>query len=406
MRIHDDTCRLNMTTTTQTQILPPSGPIENLKEKDRVLLSQVGSFQFAPKGERIIQQGENHGRLIFVLSGTLQSTRERHGKTEVLWNINAGEWLGAVHIFNPGGAISSVHALEPTEYWVITREALETFLNSNHKAGNVLLIGLAMTLSKRIREATQIHPSPSKSMREKMLSYALAAFMLTTLVAAWNWISADQRLKKLDSFYREQATENDKTVEQSRLKIKNLEEQISQTYEDDEFIQNEAKKKSPHADGVQNTPSPALTESQPPAEPKTTESEASKNQLAPKEEAPLSRPQLPVDTSKYPSEIKLTTETTVPLIVNGKLSGSAKIPVGRIFKVIGVEDHDVLVFLADSTVRIPKDNTDFAKAMNASTHPATPTKEDTVRAAQSVAAPVAPEPRAEPSLPVDRSTQP
>jgi CRP-like cAMP-binding protein len=48
-----------------------------------------------------------------------------------------------------------VVAVEPTQYWVITRDELEEFLNNYNSAGTLLLIGLATTLSRRIRDVTR-----------------------------------------------------------------------------------------------------------------------------------------------------------------------------------------------------------------------------------------------------------
>jgi CRP-like cAMP-binding protein len=47
-----------------------------------------------------------------------------------------------------------VVAVEPSQYWEITREDLEDFLNNYNAAGIMLMIGLATTLSQRIRGIT------------------------------------------------------------------------------------------------------------------------------------------------------------------------------------------------------------------------------------------------------------
>jgi hypothetical protein len=67
----------------------------------------------------------------------------------------------------------------------------------------------------------------------------------------------------------------------------------------------------------------------------------------------------------YPPEITLTKDTVVPLTVNGKVSGTAKMAPGKIFKVIGTDGADVLVTMADSTVRIPKEYSNFDAALDA-----------------------------------------
>ncbi|MFY8269006.1 MAG: hypothetical protein ACOVLK_06370, partial [Terrimicrobiaceae bacterium] len=48
----------------------------------------------------------------------------------------------------------SVVAIEQCQYWVITRDNLEEFINNYPSAGTMLLIGLASTLGRRIRDLT------------------------------------------------------------------------------------------------------------------------------------------------------------------------------------------------------------------------------------------------------------
>jgi formylglycine-generating enzyme required for sulfatase activity len=67
----------------------------------------------------------------------------------------------------------------------------------------------------------------------------------------------------------------------------------------------------------------------------------------------------------FPPEIVVTRETMVPLTVNGKVSGNAKIALGKRFKVVGTDKTDVLVIIAGSTIRIPKENSNFDEAFEA-----------------------------------------
>jgi CRP-like cAMP-binding protein len=49
----------------------------------------------------------------------------------------------------------SVVATEPCQYWQITRERLEEYMNEHNLPAVVLLIGLASTLGQRIRGITK-----------------------------------------------------------------------------------------------------------------------------------------------------------------------------------------------------------------------------------------------------------
>jgi CRP-like cAMP-binding protein len=63
--------------------------------------------------------------------------------------------MGEVDLFDPFEAMCSVVAVEECQYWVMTRDNLEEFINNHPSAGILLLIGLSTTLSRRIREVTR-----------------------------------------------------------------------------------------------------------------------------------------------------------------------------------------------------------------------------------------------------------
>ena len=136
-------------------LLPAVGLASNLEQEDRDALSSYGTFHLAQPGATLIDQDVPHGKIYCIISGTLHALRNDAGNEIVLGRILAGEWIGEVDLFDPSSAVCSVVAVEPTQYWVITRDELEEFLNNYHAAGTVLLIGLATTLSRRIRDVTR-----------------------------------------------------------------------------------------------------------------------------------------------------------------------------------------------------------------------------------------------------------
>lgn len=135
--------------------LPPAGIIANLSKEDRDTLSSYGTFHIAGPGAAIIEQGKPHGKLFFTISGALHARRSDAGSDILLGRINPGDWIGEVDIFDPSSAVCSVIAMEPSQYWVITREALEDYINNYPSAGTVILIGLASTLGRRVRDITR-----------------------------------------------------------------------------------------------------------------------------------------------------------------------------------------------------------------------------------------------------------
>lgn len=349
-----------------TQILPASGPIENLSAADRDMLSSYGTFETAGPGKTLIQQGKQHGMLIFTIKGLLRAVRLEKGKTEVLGEIHAGEWIGEINLFDPSSAVCSVEVVETSEYWMITRDAFERFINKNHATGSMLLIGLAMTLGKRIRDLTEKRATAVKPKGRPLVSAGLAALASAALVAALGGIGGKTYLEKInaDNKARTAGIEQNLAVSQSKEKELQLEitrlqgelEANKAAYDQKiaEVIPAETEEKNVED---QATPAAPQGASGTPAAPKEKVNIAEQNKNA--TPSPGSKPfGLP-----YPPEVALTKETVVPLTVAGKVSGSAKIAVGKTFKVVGAESSEVMVTMGASTIRIPKENTNFDEAL-------------------------------------------
>ena len=360
-----------------TKILPPSGPIEGLKMEDRELLSSFGSFESAKPGQKIIHQGKSQGVLFLTLSGLFYAKRKDHGHTEILAKIHPGEWLGEVDLFDPSTAVCSVEAVEPSEYWVITREAFENFINKNHAAGSILLIGLAMTLSKRTRNLTEKHMVVARSKRKPLLWAALGVVAVIAILGVLKWAEGNGLINRLRIEKQQSVSGVYEDLEASQLKAKELALEVTRLGEELEWTKAEAKNhpSTGPAQNVAKNHAPS-GEAQPADEPSDPLQPAKNGSSQSKPKSTL---------ISYPPEITLTAETMVPLTVNGKVSGSAKIAPGKTFKVVGVDGSDVLVAMAGSMVRIPKENSNFDEALDA----AIALAEDKSKAAKP-AAPVVP----------------
>lgn len=135
--------------------LPPVGLIASLSNQDREEFGSYGTFHPAKPGTVLIEQGKPHGKLFFILSGLFHARRSNGDSDMLLGPVGAGEWVGEVDIFDPSAAVCSVVAVEKAEYWVIARADLEKFIKHSPSAGSILLIGLASTLGRRIRELSR-----------------------------------------------------------------------------------------------------------------------------------------------------------------------------------------------------------------------------------------------------------
>ena len=139
----------------ETPQLPAVGLISNLSQEDRDSLSSYGTFHLAKPGTVLIEQGKPHGKLFFIINGLFHARRSDGENDVLLGPVTAGEWVGEVDIFDPSAAVCSVVAVEQCQYWVIARADLEEFINNYPTAGSILLIGLASTLGRRIRDLTR-----------------------------------------------------------------------------------------------------------------------------------------------------------------------------------------------------------------------------------------------------------
>jgi CRP-like cAMP-binding protein len=138
-----------------TPALPAVGIVANLDPEDVKALESYGTFETAKPGTVVIEQGKSHGKLFLITDGELHARRTDQGNDVLLGQVQEGEWMGEVDLFDPLEAVCSVVAVEECQYWVITRDNLEEFINNYPSAGILLLIGLSTTLSRRIREVTR-----------------------------------------------------------------------------------------------------------------------------------------------------------------------------------------------------------------------------------------------------------
>lgn len=136
--------------------LPAVGLVAQLSKEDRDTLSSYGSFHLANPSDILIGEGVPHGKLFFIISGLLHARRDDEGRDILLGTINQGEWVGEVDLFDPASAVCSVVAIEPSQYWMITRQDLEDFINNYPAAGIQILIGVAATLGRRLRGVTKM----------------------------------------------------------------------------------------------------------------------------------------------------------------------------------------------------------------------------------------------------------
>tara|TARA_R110002096_G_scaffold24760_11_gene77972 strand:+ start:1821 stop:2282 length:462 start_codon:yes stop_codon:yes gene_type:complete len=139
----------------QNHDLPALGFARTLAEEDRKLLATFGEFTVAEQGQTIIQEGKPQDTLFLVISGNLHVQTNQTGRTILLNSLRAGDTIGEVNIFDPGEASATVTPNEFSVLWSISRDKLQSFMDSHPAAAAQLLLNVATLLSKRLRKTNE-----------------------------------------------------------------------------------------------------------------------------------------------------------------------------------------------------------------------------------------------------------
>jgi CRP/FNR family transcriptional regulator, cyclic AMP receptor protein len=137
-------------------ILPPTGILENLDADQLRALTAYGVEQTFNPGQTIIVQGEDQSQLYLLLTGKMNVYAVVNGKEVLLAEVNPGESIGEISIFEPGPASATVKGTTGGQLWRLDVEHLQTFLGDYPDAGVVLLLGLSQLLSRRLRHANEV----------------------------------------------------------------------------------------------------------------------------------------------------------------------------------------------------------------------------------------------------------
>jgi CRP-like cAMP-binding protein len=349
--------------------LPPTGFLSNLSVQERQNLSLRGTYRYARTGEVLIKEGQDAGRLLLVISGKWEARKE--ASQTVLGQIQPGEWVGEVNIFDPAGAVCSVVAVQPSEYWEITREAFEKFINDSRGTGSAILIALAATLGRRIRQSTEglqqaidSRPEPLPPKRSIFTPIFAAVAVVAVIAAVAFFFTGTADKNRLEAEKEKIVQSRAETLEEANLRVDAL--QASLNTAQDQLKRALAEKQSlvinlqsvtTQLRNAKQSATQAAVKTAAPAS--SVEPEAAPVTDAAHDEILAKAAKL----SGFPSEVVITQKTNVELIVDGKVSGSAVLPEGRELPVVGAEGDDVIIVFGSARQRIPKANTNFAEAL-------------------------------------------
>jgi CRP/FNR family transcriptional regulator, cyclic AMP receptor protein len=136
--------------------LPPLGILAGLSNDSLANLAAYGRYHRFPAGTEIIRERELQNRFYVVVSGEL-TVSARSSDTEMpLSTAKAGECLGEVSLLEPGPATASVRVVEDAMLWSMDIGDLRAYLSEHTGGAGALLMGMAICLSKRLRQANQL----------------------------------------------------------------------------------------------------------------------------------------------------------------------------------------------------------------------------------------------------------
>lgn len=363
-----------MTNTPKTlpEPLPAAGFLANLSLQQRQNLSLRGVYRYARTGEVLIREGQNTDRLMLLISGQWEARKEET-KT-VLGQIKPGDWVGEVNIFDPSGAICSVVAVVPSEYWEITREAFEKFINDSRSTGSAILIALAATLGRRIRQsagdldkavnAPPVVLPPKRSRFTPIFAVVAILAIVAAFVFFFTGTADKNRLlaekEQLAHVSEETQQEATQSISSLRSALQNVRANLKQVQTEKDDLEERLNVALKAIEALKKT----KLEIQPPA---TSNAAAPKAPNQNQATEPAHRGNVAQDesVSGYPSKIIVTKKTNVSLIVDGKVTGSVVLPEGRELPVVGAEKDSVIVEFGNALQVIPKSNTNFAEALAA-----------------------------------------
>jgi CRP-like cAMP-binding protein len=135
--------------------LPAIRWLSDLKQDDRDLFTSYGEFFPAHPNQPVINQGDEHQSLYFIISGEFAVRRTIDGQEQNINSLVAGDSFGEVAVFDPGPATASIVPREFGQVWRISRDQLSQYMEDNPVAANLILVQLLNSLSQRLRQISE-----------------------------------------------------------------------------------------------------------------------------------------------------------------------------------------------------------------------------------------------------------
>jgi CRP-like cAMP-binding protein len=136
--------------------LPQLGILAGLSAESLNNLARHGRTHRVPAGAEIMREGEVQNRFYVVIRGQLDISSCTCGQEVILNKTGAGECLGELNLIEPGPATATVRATKETLLWSMDISELRTFIYEHTTGAGALLMGMAVCMSQRIRQANKL----------------------------------------------------------------------------------------------------------------------------------------------------------------------------------------------------------------------------------------------------------
>ncbi|HVT05381.1 MAG TPA: cyclic nucleotide-binding domain-containing protein [Thermoanaerobaculia bacterium] len=120
---------------------------QGLSETELKALEQVGRTEHEERGSVIFAEGDTAESLYVILSGGVGISRDEDGRRVELSTLGAGDFFGELALFDGAPRSATATALEPSELFVLAREAFLDFLPQSPE----MLTHVLSAVSSRMR---------------------------------------------------------------------------------------------------------------------------------------------------------------------------------------------------------------------------------------------------------------
>ncbi len=131
--------------------------LEVFSQEECSVLCEYLECYGAPSNATILSEGDSGDYLLLILTGSVNVVKRGQGDEEIIVStVGPGEFLGEMSMVDGKERSATCKTVEPTDFAVFTRDALNEILIDHPRLGNKFLLMLLQLVTGRLREATNL----------------------------------------------------------------------------------------------------------------------------------------------------------------------------------------------------------------------------------------------------------